>query len=102
SFFTAFAEAGLEAAAVVPATVTVTVFEGPPRNDSVYVVVADGLICLVPRAATTPISGSIVMPDGFSVLHTRTTDSPGRTLLGRASNVTIRGSGPPPRPPRPA
>src|SRR5262245_27807532 len=66
SFFAAFDEAAVFTG-VVPATVTVTLFEGPPRIVSVYVVVAAGAICLVPRAATGPISGSIVIPVGFSV-----------------------------------
>src|SRR5689334_15158052 len=68
-----------------PATVTLTVLEGPPRMDNVYVVVAAGLTTLLPRAATEPTSGSMVMPDGFSVLHTSTVDSPGRIEAGRAS-----------------
>src|SRR4030095_1498382 len=81
-----FVEAG-------PATVTGRVFDGPLRNVSVYVVVATGLICLLPRAATSPISGSIEMPLGFSVAQTNNVDSPGRIEAGLASNVTIRGSG---------
>src|SRR5262249_51356351 len=60
---------------------------------SVYVVVADGMTCFVPRAATGPMSGSIVNPVGFSVLQTSTTGSPARTEVGRASNVVMRGSG---------
>jgi hypothetical protein len=82
---------------VVPATVTVTVFVigvlFGPRIDSVYVVVADGFSCLLPLGATGPISGSIVNPAGFSVLHTNCVVSPGFIEAGRASNVTTRGAG---------
>jgi hypothetical protein len=96
-----FAEAwsGEEPAAtgVVPATVTVTVLVIGvllgPRIESVYVVVADGFSCLLPLGDTGPISGAIVNPAGFSVLHTNWVVSPGFIEAGRASNVTTRGAG---------
>jgi len=96
-----FAEAWSEeepaATGVVPATVTVTVLVIGvllgPRIDSVYVVVADGFSCLLPLGDTGPISGSIVNPAGFSVLHTNCVVPPGFIEAGRASNVMTRGAG---------
>src|SRR5947207_13835396 len=57
----------------------------------VYVVVAVGVTCFVPRAVTGPMPGSIVIPEGFSVRQTKTADSPGRMEFGRASKATILG-----------
>jgi hypothetical protein len=74
--------------------VTVTDRVGPPFIVSVYRVVVFGVTCLLPRAVTAPTSGSIAMPDGFSVCHTSSTGCPGRTVAGLASNKTIRGSSP--------
>jgi hypothetical protein len=85
------------ATGVVPATVTVTVLVIGvllgPRIDSVYVVVADGFSCLLPLGDTGPISGSMVNPAGFSVLHTNCAVSPGFIEAGRASKVMTRGAG---------
>ena len=68
--------------------------DGPPLIAKVYVVVAEGVTCLVPRGVTDPIPGSMLTPDGFSVRHTNNTGCPGRTAAGLASNETIRGSKP--------
>src|SRR5438128_1736197 len=85
------------ATGVVPATVTViervtgAVFGG--RIVNVYVVVAAGLSCLLPRGVTEPRPGSIVSPAGFSVLQTSRTESPGLIEAGRASKVMMRAGG---------
>src|SRR5687767_6822860 len=88
----------------VPSTVTTTVRVGPPFAVNVYVVVAAGITCRLPRGVTAPTPGSMATPDGFSTCHTSSTGCPARTIAGLASNETIRGSSPgcAPRPPRPA
>ena len=49
------AGAGLALAATVPSTVTTTLRGAAPLTVSVYVVVADGVTCLLPRGVTAPI-----------------------------------------------
>jgi len=91
---------------VVPATVTVTeaVIGGllAGRIVNIYVVVATGFTCRLPRGNTEPRLGSIVNPAGFSVLQTSVAVSPGLIEAGRASNDRTRDGGagrPAPRPP---
>src|SRR5688572_25826274 len=93
------AAAGVPAAAgFVPVTVTVTDLVRSPIV-SVYVVVAAGVTRCVPRGVTRPMPGSIAGAAGFSTSQFSTVDSPGLIVAGRASNVTMRGGGPPrPRP----
>jgi hypothetical protein len=85
------------AGAAVPDTVTFTelfsaVLFGPVTFN-VYVVLALGNTCRLPRAVTRPTPGSIVTPLGFSVAHTSVTGWPGRTAAGCAVKLTIRAGG---------
>src|SRR5215831_4177804 len=81
------------AAGAVPATVTVTVFVSTwllgPRAVSVYVVVADGFSCRLPRGMTRPGSGSMVTPAGFSVCQMSVNDCPGLIDAGWAEKSRI-------------
>jgi hypothetical protein len=55
----------------------------------VYVVVATGVSCRLPRGVTRPGSGSIVTAVGFSVCHTRVTGCPALTEAGFTLKSTI-------------
>src|SRR3954471_2446487 len=103
----AAAVVALAATGVVPGMVTVTVFVTEPAVN-VYVVVALGVTRSVPRGTTRPSPWSSVpnppkplAEGGFSITHESNADSPARIVAGRASKVTMRGSGagaPRPRP----
>src|SRR5262245_15999713 len=92
-FFAASARAA-DATAVVPATVTVTVFVNTwlfaPRTFIVYVVVAAGFNWRLPRGVTRPGSGSMVTPEGFSVCQMRLNVWPGLIDAGSAVNDMMR------------
>jgi hypothetical protein len=48
----------------------------------VYVVVALGVTCTLPRGVTRPGAGSMVTPFGFSVAQISVADSPGLMAAG--------------------
>ena len=79
---------------VVPGIVTVTscmsVWSLGPRTDNTYVVVCRGVTCLVPRASTAPIPGSIETPIGFSISQSSRTACPAFEVAGCAVNRTTR------------
>jgi hypothetical protein len=51
------ATAGFAFVAGAPVTVTAMLFETPLRSVKVYVVVSDGVTCLLPRGVTAPTAG---------------------------------------------
>jgi hypothetical protein len=59
----------------------------------VYVVVAVGVTCRVPRAVTLPTPGSMLTAFGFSVSHVSTAGCPDRTDAVFAEKFTMRAGG---------
>src|SRR5580692_2945413 len=94
---TAGAVAFTAAAFAAPVTLTVTDFVKMvlfgPFTFNVYVVVAVGKTCRMPRAATRTASGSIVTPLGFSVAQVNATGCPAWTASGFAMKLIIRAGG---------